>query len=973
MAAPRQHKRLRVRLRSGDPEDLARDFGRYLRPDGLFLPCKEQLTPKTQVRFVLLYSDGRVALEGRGHVLRCDVRPMAGLDLALAWTPLSRALVEWCTADPRPPLDTSPLVNDLAPPSEKAPVPRSWVDEDEPLTKETPPDDSRSSRAADELDDEPLAMRDEGSDDEAPSLPPAEASDSAGARRVRRGGAAENWSAHQARLSAGVSPWQSPSLPPKLGTPVPQRSPEPNEWDDESPPPASDDFDVLVDPHFTSSTPGIERLTSVAEDEPVTVVETMSDSDEASSVLILPPDINPSRESEADVDPGAVTIVDRGQIVENKGPPLEPTMLEPAELYSSGTIELPLSALEAGDWQRRDGAHKDAPLPTNGREVSRESLGPDAGPGAKRVPAEARAPGEVTPLARIALVRRRADSYPGEEDSIPATAIPSKRHRPGLPPKGRRVVGIDLGTATTAMAALVEGRPRLIPSRRGTRVIPSVVVIEPSGRTFVGEGAARKLPWYPKLGIAGPSRLLGLVAGGPQAGAWAAEIICDIGPGDESEVAATLGPHTVSVEEVVALLLKEVRASVTVGLREPINRAVITCPTFFGARQRQALRVAAELAGFHVESIVPSSIAAAMELVAGRPRPGRVMVVDCGAGALDVSLVEMTSEGMTLVAARGDRDLGGDAYDQLLVRHLAKVTHNLDGVSGLGGYFDIREAAELGKWTLSEQENAHVAVDHPGDENAEDAWHLSAEIRRDESDDLFLPLVERSIALCKRVCHEAGWPLESIDCVVPVGGQARIPILHHHLREAFGSALTTVDPQTAVPFGAARIAERVVEGAPLAWSEVVPHSVSIGLAGGGLDRIITRGAQLPAVASRTVRVAESSDLDVFLFEGEGQDVSQVEPLTRLTLMEVPSEIAMPFDVQFNVEMATDGMLRFQAIEARTGQRLAVMTNAVITLEAIRWHLKMPSLPTAPGRDDSVFAWLRRRLERAASARQRPPA
>ena len=434
---------------------------------------------------------------------------------------------------------------------------------------------------------------------------------------------------------------------------------------------------------------------------------------------------------------------------------------------------------------------------------------------------------------------------------------------------------------------------------------------------------------------------------------------------------AFFGPHTVSIEEIVALLLKEVRASVTLGLGEPVNRAVLTCPSFFGARQREALRVAGELAGFHVERVVCGPLAAVVEHTKARIRPSRVMVVDCGAGALDVALIEITPEGYELVGSRGSRKLGGDAYDQLLVRHLAMVTEGLQGAAGLGGFFDIREAAELGKWTLSEQDTAHIEVAHAGDASAgEEDWRLSAEILRSEAEALFEPLVAQSIELCKQVCEEAGWAVESLDNVLPVGGQARIPLLLNRLREVFKGALTLIDAHKTVSFGAARIAERISEGRPLRLGEVIPNSISMGRPKGGLDRILNRGDRLPAMVVRSVRVTEDADLDVFLFEGESDQVSDVEPLMRVTLTNLPSGIESPFTILFSVEMSEEGILRFEAIEQSTGQVVEPIVNAELTPETLGRFLPVSEKRPRARSDSSVFAWLLRRLSRP-DARSNP--
>ncbi|MEO1338096.1 MAG: Hsp70 family protein, partial [Myxococcota bacterium] len=403
--------------------------------------------------------------------------------------------------------------------------------------------------------------------------------------------------------------------------------------------------------------------------------------------------------------------------------------------------------------------------------------------------------------------------------------------------------------------------------------------------------------------------------------------------------------------------------------KEPVRRAVLTCPTFYGARQRQALRVAGELAGFHIERVVSSPLAVVAELDRGDYVPARIMVVDCGAGALDVGLVEVTSKGYEMVAARGDPELGGDAYDEILVRQLASATGDLEGAGGLGGFFDIREAAELGKWTLTEQETAHIEVAHAGTgKEGDEPWTLSAEIYRRDAEMLFEPLVRRSIELCKKVCEDAGWAPDSIDTVVPVGGQSRIPLLRKYLREVFGDAVTVVQPQEQVPFGAARIAARIAERQPFRLGELVQNSISIGAPQGRLQSLLRRGEPLPALAVRTLRIDTDREKthEVFVFEGEGRHVLDAEPLMRVAVVDLPSHIPSPATVLLSIEMSDEGILRFEAIEQSTGRPVNVRINHDVRLSAIRSYFEISDRPPMQT-DSSVFAWLLRRLSSPAVA------
>jgi molecular chaperone DnaK len=269
--------------------------------------------------------------------------------------------------------------------------------------------------------------------------------------------------------------------------------------------------------------------------------------------------------------------------------------------------------------------------------------------------------GEVTPLARIDLVSH--DQPEKKED-----AIRSKSERVSLPPRTDRIVGIDLGTTYTCAAIVEDGKPRVIPSRRGTNTIPSVVLIHPEGKTIVGEPALRKQAMFPNHTLVGVKRLLGRPFHSPQVQRVRERYAYAIIEGDDGGAAVGVADYRISLEEISALILKEIRESVSLSLGEKVNRAVITCPAYYNERQRAAVRVAGELAGFHVERILSEPTAAA--LAYGR-REGagrrRVLVYDLGGGTFDASLMELDGNVFSVLAAGGDAFLGGADFDAAIV------------------------------------------------------------------------------------------------------------------------------------------------------------------------------------------------------------------------------------------------------------------------------------------------------------------
>jgi molecular chaperone DnaK len=327
-----------------------------------------------------------------------------------------------------------------------------------------------------------------------------------------------------------------------------------------------------------------------------------------------------------------------------------------------------------------------------------------------------------------------------------ASRQPLERRREILPPKGDVVLGIDLGTTYTC-AALVEAKhASVLASRWGSPTIPSVVAFLADGRTLVGESALRYSS-DPRRLIVGSKRIFGRAYHSPIVQEAKDHFSYEIVEGPGGDAAIRVDQRIIDLEDVAAAILREVRESAALQIEGRVNRAVITCPAHFNERQREAVRVAGERAGFHVERVLSEPTAAALHFGLGRGMTKRkVLVYDLGGGTFDVSLLEVDGDVFEVLGTGGDTFLGGIDFDaciaDLIVEALLEKEH-IDARTDPVAVARVLEYAERAKRDLSDRTATIVQIDHltvqPHAPRA-----LTVPIKRTRVEELWSPLGARA-------------------------------------------------------------------------------------------------------------------------------------------------------------------------------------------------------------------------------------
>jgi molecular chaperone DnaK len=532
------------------------------------------------------------------------------------------------------------------------------------------------------------------------------------------------------------------------------------------------------------------------------------------------------------------------------------------------------------------------------------------------------------------------------------TGLPERPVPPGRP--SRLSIGIDLGTSNSCAAVVHEGRPRIIPSRDGYNTIPSMVALNQRQRVVVGRNAKGQLLVNPMRTVHGAKRLVGRAFDSAVVQSMLPHFPYEVVATEDGLCAARLGPLTLSMEQVQALVLREVKGVAENFLGEEVNRAVITVPAYYSERQREAVRRAGALAGLHVERILNEPTAASLAFAWGRDVKARVLVYDLGGGTFDASVLELADRVFQVVSTGGDTFLGGVDFDARIVAHLVAAFEKAHG------RFDadpvalsrLADAAERAKCALSEVDRFDLHLPYLANVGGAPAA-LDVTLTRADLERLVAPLVERTFRTCARVLDDRGLGPADVDEVILVGGQSRMPLVQERIRSFFGKAPSkAVHPDEAVAIGAALLAHSLNSAEGVVLIDVVPISIGVGLPGGGgrVKRVIERNSPLPV--RKEYQLATTKDdqqtFDLWIFEGEGQTVAECQYLGTIQLTGLPRGPRGSVRIAVAFELGEECLLSVRAREMGSGREVSVVFTTKGTPDEVRKRIEKEATYAAAG-------------------------
>ena len=180
------------------------------------------------------------------------------------------------------------------------------------------------------------------------------------------------------------------------------------------------------------------------------------------------------------------------------------------------------------------------------------------------------------------------------------------------------IIGIDLGTTTSEIAYVKDGKPEVIINELGSRITPSVVGLTDENEIIIGNTAKGQAALKPDRTVMEVKRIMG------------------------TDKMVTLGDNVVTPEEVSAMILKELKRYAESYIGENITEAVITVPANFNDLQRQATKIAGELAGLKIERIINEPTAAAIAYsIDNLDKEEKIIVYDLGGGTFDITILKI--------------------------------------------------------------------------------------------------------------------------------------------------------------------------------------------------------------------------------------------------------------------------------------------------------------------------------------------
>ncbi len=484
----------------------------------------------------------------------------------------------------------------------------------------------------------------------------------------------------------------------------------------------------------------------------------------------------------------------------------------------------------------------------------------------------------------------------------------------------RPIVGIDLGTTNSAVAYINRGKPEIIPSPGGDRIIPSVVLIDLKNNIMVGEDARSALIAMPDRTVAAVKRKMGSPNPIPIAG------------------------QQLLPQEISALILKELKTYVDAKFGAGEKEAVITVPAYFTDEQRRATKQAGELAGFVVERIINEPTAAAMAFGLNHLKEDQhVLVYDLGGGTFDVSAVEMMSGIIEVKATSGNNNLGGEDFDWRIVDWLAdkiKLEQQIAPRLDIRARALLKEEAEKIKIKLSTTERVDISLPLVTVKDGQPVGLFTTFTRAQ-----FIALIEHylmeTMDCVRRVMADAGLKPEDIHQILLVGGSTRIPRVRELIRDYFNQEpRADVHPDEAVALGAAvqaGIKSGTLAKKGLILTDVAPFSMGIAvlkewknstIRPGGYHVIIPRNTTIPVNRTENFYTAADGQTTaaIEIYQGENQWVKQNHRLGEFLLEGIPLNRAGAETIEVTYKYDINGILEVTARCASNGKEMSVSVH-----------------------------------------------